>query len=851
MPEELEPTPTPEVAPPTPQQLAAEAQNRALAGTLTPALLVDEMQTAFLDYAMSVIVDRALPDVRDGLKPVHRRILYSMWMTGLRASARFKKSASVVGDVLAKYHPHGDTAVYDSMVRMAQDFNMRYPLVRGQGNFGSIDGDSAAAYRYTEAKLTPIAEEMLFDIDKDTVDFKPNFDGEHKEPRVLPAKIPCLLLNGTLGIAVGMATNIAPHNLTEIINGLIAIIENPDISLDELMEHVPGPDFPTSGLIYDKEAIKTAYATGKGGIVMRAKTEITEEKAGSFQILVTELPYQVNKAQLVEKIAELVTDKKIEGIRDLRDESNKEGIRMVIDLKKDAYPKKVLNQLFKMTQLQETFHVNSLCLVDGLQPRILTLKNLLEEHISHRKQVIKRRTQYELDRAKERMHILEGLRIALINIDDVIATIKKSKDKDEARGNLRSKFKLSEIQANAILDMRLQQLANLERIRVEQEYDEKKKLIEELESILASVKKMLNIVKKEFEEVRDKFGDARRTKIIPGPVGEFSMEDLIPQESTIVLLTADGYIKRLPPDTFKSQARGGKGVAGLTTKEDDIVSQVFTTNTHTELMFFTTKGRVFRLKAYDLPEGSRTSKGQAVVNFLQLSPNEKVSVTLPMDDIEGAKFLVMVTSKGTIKKCSIEEFDSVRRSGLIAITLEDGDELTYVKPSAGTDDISIVTRQGQSIRFEEAEVRPMGRQAAGVRGMKLKGDDEVVGMDVINPKLADKGLLELFVVTENGMGKRTSLTEYKTQGRGGSGIRTAHVGAKTGNVVAAFISSQDDERDILFISKKGIVIRTPFKSVPTLGRDTQGVRLMRFKEAGDLVSNATFVQNDPEAREGE
>ncbi len=851
MPEELEPTPTPEVAPPTPQQLAAEAHNRSLAGTLTPTLLVDEMQTAFLDYAMSVIVDRALPDVRDGLKPVHRRILYSMWMTGLRASARFKKSAAVVGDVLAKYHPHGDTAVYDSMVRMAQDFNMRYPLVRGQGNFGSIDGDSAAAYRYTESKLTPIAEEMLFDIDKDTVDFRPNFDGEHKEPRVLPAKIPCLLLNGTLGIAVGMATNIAPHNLTEVINGLIAIIENPDISLDELMEHIPGPDFPTSGIIYDKEAIKTAYATGKGGIVMRAKTEITEEKAGSFQILVTELPYQVNKSVLVEKIAELVTDKKIEGIRDLRDESNKEGIRMVVDLKKDAYPKKVLNQLFKMTQLQETFHVNSLCLIDGLQPRILTLKNLLEEHIAHRKQVIKRRTQFELERAKERMHILEGLRIALLQIDEIIATIKKSKDKDEARGNLRTKFKLSEIQANAILDMRLQQLANLERIRVEQEYDEKKKIIEELESILASVKKMLNIVKKEFEEVRDKFGDARRTKIIPGPVGEFSMEDLIPQESTIVLLTADGYIKRLPPDTFKTQGRGGKGVAGLTTKEDDIVSQVFTTNTHTELMFFTTKGRVFRLKAYDLPEGSRTSKGQAVVNFLQLSPNEKVSVTLPMDDIEGAKFLIMVTSKGTIKKCSIDEFDSVRRSGLIAISLEDGDELTYVKPSAGTDDISIVTRQGQSIRFEEAEVRPMGRQAAGVRGMKLKGDDVVIGMDVISPKLADKGLLELFVVTENGMGKRTSLTEYKTQGRGGSGIRTAHVGAKTGNVVAAFISSKDDERDILFISKKGIVIRTPFKSVPTLGRDTQGVRLMRFKEAGDLVSNATFVQNDPEARDGE
>lgn len=828
------------------------AQQNALAGRLAPAPLVDEVQTAFLDYAMSVIVDRALPDVRDGLKPVHRRILYSMWREGLRASAKFRKCANVVGDVLGKYHPHGDTAVYDSMVRMAQDFSLRYPLIKPQGNFGSIDGDSAAAYRYTEAKLSSIAEEMMFDIEKDTVDFKPNYDGSHKEPKVVPAKLPNLVLNGTLGIAVGMATNIPPHNLTEVCNGIVALIENSDLTTDELMEHIPGPDFPTYGIIYDKNEIKAAYATGKGGIVMRAKTEIIEEKAGAFHILITELPYQVNKAQLVEKIAELVTEKKIEGIRDLRDESNKEGIRIIVELKKDAYPKKVLNQLFKMTQLQETFHVNSLCLVDGIQPRILTLKGLLEEYIKHRQEIVRRRTQYDLDRAKERMHILEGLRIALLHIDDVIATIKKSKDRVEAGDNLMKKFKLSDIQSNAILEMRLQQLANLERLKVEQEWEEKKKIIEELESILASVKKMLGIVKKEVVELREKFGDERRTKIVPHPVGEFSMEDLIPQENTIVMLTADGYIKRLPPDTFRSQGRGGKGVVGLATKEDDQVSQLFTTNTHSDIMFFTSRGRVFRLKAYDLPEGSRTSKGQAVVNFLQLAPGEKVTVTLPSDGFEGTKFLIMVTSKGTIKKCAMEEFDNVRRSGLIAIGLDDGDELTWVKPSNGDDDVSLVTRQGQSIRFEEAEVRPMGRPAAGVRGIKLKDGDEVVGMDVINPKLADKGLLELFVITENGMGKRTSLTEYKTQGRGGSGIRTAHVGAKTGGVVNAFISSKDDDRDLMIISKHGILIRTPFKSVPSLGRDTQGVRLMRFKEEGDIVSSVTFVQQDDgKGEEGE
>lgn len=612
------------------------------------------------------------------------------------------------------------------------------------------------------------------------------------------------------------------------------------------MAHLSGPDFPTGGIIYDREAIRIAYTTGRGGIVMRAKTEIEETKNGQFRILVTEIPYQVNKATLLEKIADLVNEKKVEGIRDLRDESNKEGIRIVVELKKDAYPKKVLNQLFKLTQLQDTFHVNMLALVDGIQPRVLTVKNILEEYVKHRQIVVRRRTQYDLTRAQERAHILEGLRIALLQIDEIIATIKKSKDKDEARVNLMTKFRLSELQSIAILEMRLQALANLERLRIEQEYDEKMKIIAELEAILKSEKRMRDIIKTEVLEIKQKYGDERRTTLIPHALGEFSMEDLIPQEETIVLLTSDGYVKRLPPDTFRTQHRGGKGVVGLATKEDDMVSQMITTNTHTEIMFFTSRGRVFRLKAYEVPEGSRTSKGQAIVNFLQLAPSETVTVTLPMDDIEGEKYLVMVTKKGTIKKCAIEEFANVRRSGLIAIGLDEGDDLIWVKPSSGGDDISLVTRQGQSIRFSETDVRAMGRTAAGVRGIRLHDKDEVIGMDVINPTLADKGKLALFVVTANGMGKRTDVAEYKTQGRGGSGIRTARVTDKTGGVVGAYISSADDERDIVLISKKGIVVRTPFKKTPLLGRDTQGVRIMRFKEEGDTLSTVTFVLLDPE-----
>jgi DNA gyrase subunit A len=822
-----------------------ESKDQNIIGNVVPQSLSEEMRTCYLDYAMSVIITRALPDVRDGLKPVHRRILYAMWQEGLRSTAKFRKSATVVGRVLGDFHPHGDSAVYDAMVRMAQDFSLRYMLVKGQGNFGSVDGDPAAAYRYTEAKLAAIAEELLFDIEKQTVNFAPNFDGSKKEPTVMPAKLPNLLLNGTLGIAVGMATNIPPHNLTELCTAIRAIIDDPEIDVDALIEHVPGPDFPTGGIIYDKNAIKQAYATGKGGIVMRAATEIQEEKAGQFRIIVTEIPYAVNKSTLLEKIASLVQEKKIEGIRGLSDESNKDGIRIVIDLKKDTYPKKILNQLFKMTSLQETFHVNMLALVDGgMQPRVLTLKDILVEYINHRKEVVRRRTEFDLAKAKDRAHILEGLRIALLKINEVIETIKKSKDKDEARGNLIRKFKLSEAQSTAILEMRLQQLANLERLRVEQEYKEKMELIKELESILKSVKKMLGIIKDEVLDLKERFGDARRTKVIPHPVGDFSMVDLVPDETAIVMLTRDGYIKRLSPDTFRSQGRGGKGVTGLSTKEQDEVFQLFSTRTHNEILFFTSRGRVFQLKAYEVPVGSRTSKGQAIVNFLQLAPGERVATGLPMADVKGMKFFMMVTSQGTIKKVALDDFANVRRSGLIAINLHEGDDLEWVKPTTGKDEVSIVTQNGQSIRFHEDDVRPMGRSAAGVRGIKLKKDDLVVGMDIINPDMAKKGKFTLFTLSKGGMGKQSNITEFKVQNRGGSGVRAMKVTTKTGPVVDALVALADDARDVMMISKNGIVIRQAYTNVPLLGRDTQGVRLMRFKEDGDFVSSVTFVDAD-------
>ncbi len=811
-------------------------------GLVSPRPIVDEMQQSYLDYAMSVIVSRALPDVRDGLKPVHRRILYAMWSLGLRAGAKFRKSATVVGEVLGKYHPHGDTAVYDAMVRLAQDFSMRYPLVKGQGNFGSMDGDSAAAMRYTEAKLAPIAEEMLFDIEKQTVDFVPNFDGSQKEPKVLPAKLPNLLMNGMMGIAVGMATNIPPHNLRELAEGIIYLIDNPQATIDDLMQYIKGPDFPTGGIIYNQADIKQAYATGKGGIVMRGRAEI-EEKRGGHRIVITQIPYQVNKASLVEKIANLVKAKKLEGVKDLRDESDKEGVRIVIDLKKDTYPKKILNSLYKMTQLQETFHVNMLALIDGIQPRVLNLKMILEEHIKHREEVVRRRTQFDLDKAKQRAHILEGLLIALAHINEVIKTIKASRDRETARANLEKKFKLTEAQANAILDMKLATLANLERLKIETEYKEKKKLIKELEAILRSRVKILGIIKKELKELAQKFGDERRTQIVKHGVKDFKIEDLVPNEDMIVMMTRDGYIKRVSPDTFKTQARGGKGVIGLTTKEEDTVEFLFTSQTHDDVLFFTTRGRVFQLKVHEIPQAARTAKGQAIVNFLQLGSNEKVTSILPLDKISQRAFLFFATEKGLVKKVRIEAFRNVRRSGLIAIKIKEDDRLIWAKPTSGKDEIQLITAQGQSIRFRETDVREMGRTAAGVIGIRLKKGDMVVGMGVIKTKKESLARYEVLTVTEKGFGKRTPLSLYKVQGRGGSGIKTAKVTAKTGQLVNAFIVNKETmkDKDLIIISEIGQVIRLPFKSVSRLGRDTQGVRLMRFKDPQDKVACVTWV----------
>lgn len=808
------------------------------AGGVSDQTITDEVQQSYLDYAMSVIVSRALPDVRDGLKPVHRRVLYAMWDIGLKANAKFRKSANVVGEVMAKYHPHGDSAIYETMVRMAQDFSLRHPLVKGQGNFGSMDGDGAAAMRYTEAKLESLAEEILFDIEKNTVDFIPNYDGAHKEPVVLPAKLPNLLINGAQGIAVGMATNIPPHNLGEVIDGAMHLIDNPDCSIEDLMKFIKGPDFPTGGIIYDTKDIKQAYMTGRGGVVCRAKTNIEETKAGAFRIIVSEVVYQTNKSNLLEKIADLVKEKKIEGIRDLRDESNKDGVRVVIELKKDSYPKKILNQLFKHTQLQSTFHSNILALVDGIQPRVLNLKMVLEEYVKHRKEVITRRTQFELDKAKDRAHILEGLVLALSKIDQIIATIKKSKDRDEAKTNLMKQFKLSERQTLAILEMRLQQLANLERIKIETELKEKLKLIKELESILGSASKIKNIIKTEAIELKEKFATPRRTQIVVHGVDSFSMEDLVPNEEMIVMATADGYIKRLPPDTFKTQGRGGKGIIGLTTKEEDIVEHFFTTSTHADLLFFTTKGRVFQLKGYDLPQASRTAKGQALVNFLQLAPNEKVSSILPSTEIENDKYLVMVTSQGTIKKTAIEDFANVRRSGLIALKLKGNDNLEWVKPSKGVENIVLVTAGGQAIRFEEKNIRPMGRTASGVRGIKLKGNDKIVGMGILDPKISKDA--KLLIIMEKGFGKQTTISAYKVQGRGGSGIKTAKITPKTGKIVSGMIITDQNE-DLIIISSKGQVIRLDIRGVNVLGRDTQGVRVMRFKDINDTVANVTMV----------
>lgn len=811
---------------------------------MKPVSITREMQTSYINYAMSVIVARALPDVRDGLKPVHRRILYAMWDVGLKANTKFRKSAHVVGEVMAKYHPHGDMAIYDTLVRLAQDFSMRYMLVNGQGNFGSVDGDSAAAMRYTEAKLQKIAEELLVDIDKDTVDFIPTYDNSHMEPKVLPAKLPNLLLNGSMGIAVGMATNIPPHNLNEVCDGISYLIDNPEAEVEDLMKFVKGPDFPTGGIMYNIEDIRKIYQTGRGGVVVRGRAEIEEVK-NAFRIIITELPYAVNKALMIEKMAELARDKRIEGIKALRDESDREGMRIVVELKKDAFPEKVLNSLYKHTDLQTTFHANMLALINGIEPKVLNLKMFLSEFIKHRKEVVTRRTQYDLNEARKREHILEGFKIALDNIDAVIETIKKSKDVETARTNLMTKFKLSEIQASAILEMQLRRLAALERKKIEDELAAILKLIGELESILADTKKVEKIIKNELAELEKDYGDARKTKIIKSKIGEFSAEDLIPNEPTVILKTTDGYIKRMAPDNFKAQHRGGKGVSGVTTKEEDTVENLFITNTHSDLMFFTTSGKVFQIKAYEIPETQRTSKGQALVNFLQIGGNEKVSTILALEKNLKDKYIIMVTEQGTIKKVEISEFSNVRKSGLIAIKLKDQDKLKWTRLSSGNDEIMLTTNNGQSVRFSESVIRSMGRGASGVRGIRLKNDDIVVGMDVVKN---DGEKYNLLVVSKNGYGKSTDIEEYRVQGRGGSGIKAMNVTEKTGKLMTSnlinikFLEKEtENSKDLIIMSDNGHVIRIPLNSIPVLSRSTQGVRIMSFKEENDKIASVAIV----------
>ena len=797
--------------------------------------IIDEMQKSYLDYAMSVIVARALPDVRDGLKPVHRRILYSMHEMGLRPQAKFRKSATVVGYVLGKYHPHGDTAAYDSMVRMAQDFSLRYPLVHGQGNFGSIDGDNAAAYRYTEAKLAPITEQLLSDIEKDTVNFVDNYDGSTTEPVVLPTRIPNLLINGSMGIAVGMATNIPPHNLTEILDALAYLTENKEADVKDLMQFVKGPDFPTGGVIYNEGDIVNAYATGRGPIVMRGKADIVENKKG-FQIIVSEIPYQVNKSELIKKMADLVKDKKMEGIKDIRDESDREGLRIAIDLKQDAYPRKILNQLFKYTELQKSFHFNMLALVDGIQPQTLSLKAMLEKFIEHRKEVVTRRTKFELQKARDRAHILEGLKKALDHIDEIIKIIRASASKEEAFVNLIKKFKFSDLQATAILEMKLQALAGLERKKLEDELKEKKALIAYLEDLLASPKKMLGVIKQEFIEIKDKYGDERRTKVVKSQLKEIGEEELIPEEDSLFMITHGGYIKRMAPDILRSQKRGGKGLMGMTTKDEDAVSHFFMANTHDSVLFFTNSGKVFQTKGYEVPEASRQSKGRAIVNFLQVSPTDVITAVVPIPK-ESKGFLFMTTANGVIKKVDIDAFSSVRKSGMIAIKLKTSDELKWVLTTSGNDQVMLVTSDGNAIRFKEKDIRPMGRSAGGVIGIRVDKNSKVVGADVV-PSGVEKGL-KVLTVMENGYGKRTDVRFYKVQNRGGKGVMTSKITSKTGNLVSGHITSEEN-KELIAMSKKGQTIKTEISSVSILGRATQGVRIMRM-EAGDSIASTVVA----------
>jgi DNA gyrase subunit A len=826
-------------------------------GNVTQREIVTELKESYIDYAMSVIVSRALPDVRDGMKPVHRRILYAMASSGLRSNTKHRKSMAVVGEVLKSYHPHGDTAVYESLVRMAQDFNMRYILVEGQGNFGSIDGDGAAAARYTECRLSKVGDEMLKDIDKNTVKFMDNYDGTTQEPTVLPSPLPQLLLNGSLGIAVGMATNIPPHNLTELIDALVYLLSHPKAETEDLFQFVQGPDFPTGGIIYDQKEIISAYSQGKGSILMRGKAEVVEKKDGAEQIIITEIPYQVLKSTLVEEMANLVSEKKVEGIKDIRDLSDREGMRIVIDVKKGFQPQRILNRLYKFTNLQKTFHLNMLALVDGIQPEILSLSDVLKYFIKHREEVVTNRTKFDLEKAKERAHILEGLMIALKNIDAVIQTIKKSADKEEAKANLIKKFKLTERQAVAILEMRLQTLAGLERQKIEDELKAIMETIKELMAILKSPEKLIAIVKSEFLDMKEKFGDKRKTKVVKGKLGEITEVDLVPLEETIVTLTTGGYIKRINPATYKIQKRGGKGIMGMKTMQDDIVEHFLSASTHDNLMFFTDSGKVFQTQVYEIPEGTRVARGRGLLNFLELSNDEKVLSLIPMtkpapgskEEKSQEKYLVMVTKNGRIKKTALEEFENVRKSGIIAIKLEKGDALKKVVKTSGEDDIILATKNGISIRFKEKDIRPMGRSAAGVKGIRLKKGDEVIGMDVIekNPPIDDKtkkpAKQYLLIVMENGYGKRTEISQYKSQGRGGSGVKAAKITSKTGPIVMSTILEDiADEEDLIVISQQGQVIRTSVKSISLLGRATQGVRIMRLDE-GDKVASGTCLKD--------
>lgn len=797
------------------------------------APISDEMKKSFLDYAMSVITDRALPDVRDGLKPVHRRILFAMHEKGLTASAKFKKSATVVGDVLGSYHPHGDTSVYDAMVKLAQQFTTRYPLVIGQGNFGSIDGDNAAAYRYTEAKMSKLSSELLRDIEKQTVNFRPNFDATRKEPAVLPTAVPNLLLNGTLGIAVGMATNIPPHNLREVIDATVHLIDDPKASTEDLMGHVKGPDFPTGGIVFNQKDIHHAYANGRGGVVCRGEAEIVEQKSGAFQIVITSIPFRVNKATLVEKIALLARDKKIDGIKGLRDESA-EDIRVVVDVKSTAHPQTILNYLYKHTQLEETFHFNMVALVDGV-PQTLSLKGILEEFIKHRFEVVVRRTQFDLTKAEAREHILLGLKKALDHIDEIIKLIKASKDTPTAHANLMKKFKFSEIQATAILEMRLQKLAGLERKKIEDELKAVQALIKELQALLASKDKQKKVIKTELAEAVEKHGDDRRTKVVKHGAKNFSVEDLVADEDSVLVLTKGGYIKRTNPNEYKKQKRGGVGVIDLNTKDEDFVRIFLHTTTHSDLLFFTDKGKVYQLKMFEIPEGKRATRGKSIMNFLTLAQDEHVTSVIPMPkEIKktDAMSVMMVTREGTIKKVDAASFHDVRRSGIIAIKLSGEDRLISASFVTKGDEMILVTSKGQSIRFKESDVRQMGRSAGGVRGFKLSAKDIVIAADAVRKDIEKPTLL---VFSKNGFGKQTDLKEYKVQKRGGSGIKTAKVTEKIGELMAATVITPERD-ELVAISEKGQVIRVGVDEVPVLGRQTQGVRIMKLR-AGDSIAS--------------